>query len=73
MRWSKKRGLKRKRRTKEGEKKIAVRVSDYESIITAEKVSNLVSWIWLDVFNNLVLTEEEFLNLKKLNFVTKSK
>ena len=56
------------KKSKEGEKKIAVRVSDYESIITAEKVSNLVSWIWLDVFNNLVLTEEEFLNLKKLNF-----
>jgi hypothetical protein len=56
------------KKSKEGEKKIAVRVSDYESIITAKNVSDLVSWVWLDTFNELLFTEEDYLNLRKLNY-----
>ncbi len=56
------------KKSKEGEKKIAVRVSDYESIITAKNVSDLVSWVWLDTFNELLFTEEDYINLRKLNY-----
>ena len=51
-----------------GEKRTAVRVSKYESIETALKLSNLASWIWLDYFGIFPLKTFEFEKLKNAKF-----
>ena len=38
-----------------GEKRIAVRVSEYESIKTALALKDKVNWVWIDVFNKFPL------------------
>ena len=38
---------------KQGEKRIAVRFSEYESIETVRALKDFVSWIWIDVFTKL--------------------
>ena len=40
-----------------GEKRLAVRFSEYESFETVAAVAPFVSWIWVDVFTRLPLTK----------------
>jgi len=40
-----------------GEKRLAVRFSEYESFETVVAVAPFVSWIWVDVFTRLPLTK----------------
>ena len=51
-----------------GEKRTAIRISEYESINTAVSLTGKVSWIWVDFFTKLNLSKEEFLFLKKSGF-----
>jgi hypothetical protein len=41
---------------KSGEKRLAVRFSEYESLATVETMAPFVSWVWVDVFTRLPLT-----------------
>jgi hypothetical protein len=48
--------------------KIALRVSYYEGIETAEKLKNKINWIWYDTFFGLPKDIKIFSYLKKLNY-----
>jgi hypothetical protein len=41
---------------KMGERRLAVRFSEYESLSTVEAMGPFVSWVWVDVFTRLPLT-----------------
>jgi hypothetical protein len=45
------------RLSKKGERRIAVRVSEYENIETALSMKHLVDWVWLDSFTILPSAE----------------
>ena len=51
-----------------GEKRTAVRFSEYESINTVLKLTGMVSWVWVDYFNHLPLDEKNYRNLKDAGF-----
>jgi len=51
-----------------GYKNCAIRISEYESVETALRLKNRVSWLWIDTFTKLALTSEEYLKLKSANF-----
>ena len=51
-----------------GEKRLAVRVSEYESINTALSLKDKVDWIWVDCFTHFPLSSEEAKQLKQANF-----
>jgi hypothetical protein len=55
------------RLSKIGERRLAIRVSEYESMDTAISMKEFVDWIWLDSFNSLPSTDTYF-NLKKYGF-----
>lgn len=48
-----------------GEKRTAVRVSEYESIETALKVTGNAQWVWVDCFTKFPINQEEALSLKE--------
>ena len=52
----------------DGESRIAVRYSEYESIETVKKLKNLVQWVWVDTFTKLPLTKKDYNDLKKYGF-----
>jgi len=51
-----------------GERRLAVRFSEYESLATVEAMAPFVSWVWVDVFTQLPLTSfvETFLRHRGL-------
>ena len=49
-----------------GEKRLAVRFSEYESFETVAAVASFVSWIWVDVFTRLPLTKQSSEKAKEL-------
>lgn len=51
-----------------GERRCAVRVSQFESIDTALTLSGKVDWVWVDCFSEFALTHEDFLRLKNAGF-----
>ena len=51
-----------------GERRCAVRVSEFESIKTAEALAGLVSWIWVDCFTRFPITGGEAAHLQSLGF-----
>lgn len=51
-----------------GETRIAVRVSEYESIETVFAVSGMCQWVWVDCFSNLPVTSAEATRLKEAGF-----
>ena len=51
-----------------GEKRLAVRVSEYESVNTALSLKDKVDWIWVDCFTHFPLSLEEAKQLKQANF-----
>ena len=51
-----------------GEKRLAVRVSEYESINTALSLKDKADWIWVDCFTHFPLSSEEAKQLKQANF-----
>ena len=51
-----------------GERRTSIRVSEYESIETALKLSGKVNWIWIDFFNYLPIDYESYFKLKEGGF-----
>ena len=51
-----------------GEKRLAVRVSEYESIATALSLKDKVNWIWVDCFTRFPLNKNTAKQLKESNF-----
>lgn len=51
-----------------GEKRCAVRVSEYESIENAMLFSGLVEWVWIDTFNKLPISNKDFKKLREGGF-----
>ena len=51
-----------------GESRIAIRVSEYESVESALLLSSQIDWVWLDCFEGFPLTGEEFQRLKSGSF-----
>jgi len=49
-----------------GEKNIAVRLSEYESIETVNNVSNMVDWVWLDSFFKFIYDIDKLKYLRNL-------
>ena len=54
--------------SKAGEKNIALRFSEFESIESVLKMSGDINWIWVDCFTIFPLTKEIFDTLKERNF-----
>ena len=51
-----------------GEKRLAVRVSEYESINTALSLKDKAEWIWVDCFTHFPLSSDEAIQLKEAQF-----
>lgn len=51
-----------------GEKRCAVRISEYENIETALCLAERVSWVWLDCFTKFPINGIEASNLRALGF-----
>lgn len=51
-----------------GERRCAVRVSEFESIETALMLAGKVDWIWVDCFTKFPLSHEDALRLKNAGF-----
>jgi len=54
--------------TRLGESRIAVRVSEYESLENALLLQSKIDWIWLDCFNGFPLSAREFQILKSSSY-----
>lgn len=52
----------------EGEKNIAVRYSEFESIYTVTRVSGMFNWVWVDCFTKLPLNHYIFQLMKIGNY-----
>ncbi len=53
---------------REGEKRCAVRFSEYESLETVLNLKGLIDWVWVDFFNKFPLNNESFIKLKDHKF-----
>lgn len=53
---------------KSGERRCAVRVSEYESIDTALSLEGKVDWVWVDCFTHFPLSCEDAVRLKASGF-----
>ena len=51
-----------------GERRCALRVSEYEPIETALHFSKKLDWVWVDCFNHFPIHNVEFLKLKEAAF-----
>jgi hypothetical protein len=51
-----------------GERRCAVRVSEFESIETALTLSGKIDWVWVDCFTHFSLSEIEAKQLKEAGF-----
>ena len=52
---------------RQGERRCAVRISEYESIETALAVSDLIDWAWIDCFTRFPLSKEDAARLRDTN------
>lgn len=50
---------------RKGEKRIAVRFSEYEPIENALALAGKIEWVWVDCFTRFPLEEESYVRLKK--------
>ena len=50
-----------------GERRCAVRVSEYEEPSTALKMAKWIDWVWIDCFTKFPLTREQAKELKQAN------
>ena len=51
-----------------GEKRCAIRISEFESIDSAYNLAGRIEWVWIDYFNKFPLNRTEFMRLKKLGY-----
>jgi hypothetical protein len=54
--------------SKAGERRCAVRVSEFENIETALTLTGKVDWVWVDCFTNFPLSHEDAQRLKNSGF-----
>jgi hypothetical protein len=54
--------------SKQGERRCAVRVSEFESIQTALALAGKVDWVWVDCFSNFPLSHDDAAKLKDAGF-----
>lgn len=54
--------------SKQGERRCAVRVSEFESINTALTLAGKIDWVWVDCFTKFPLTGQEAKHLQGLGF-----
>ena len=54
--------------SKAGERRCAVRVSEFESVETAMTLAGKVDWIWVDCFTHLSLSHKDATRLKAAGF-----
>ena len=53
---------------KSGEKRCAIRISEFESIDSAYNLAGMIEWVWIDYFNKFPLNQNDFIELKKLGY-----
>lgn len=53
---------------KSGERKVALRYSEFEGLDTLKIMQGLVEWVWVDCFTKLPIDRELFLQLKKMDY-----
>ena len=53
--------------TSKGERRSAVRFSEYESVETVFNVSSKLDWVWLDSFNEFILNSNDIKFFQKMN------
>jgi len=51
-----------------GEKRCAVRLSEYESIDTVLSLTDMVNWVWIDCFTHFPLDINQIIRLKEAGF-----
>lgn len=51
-----------------GEKKIALRFSEFEGLDTIKEMKGKVDWVWVDCFTRLPLTQQNFKQLKEWGY-----
>jgi hypothetical protein len=51
-----------------GERRSAVRVSEFESVETALRLAGKIDWVWIDCFTHFALTQGEAQQLKQAGF-----
>jgi hypothetical protein len=51
-----------------GEKRVALRISEYEGLDTARNMAGKVEWIWVDCFSKIPIGRNEYKELKKLGY-----
>lgn len=51
-----------------GERRCAIRISEYESVATALTLSGKIEWAWVDCFTKFPLSLNDYKKLKDLNF-----
>jgi hypothetical protein len=56
------------RTARAGEKRCAVRISEFESINTAIALAGLVTWVWIDCFTRFPISGAEAAQLQSLGF-----
>lgn len=54
--------------SKQGEKNIALRVSELEGLDTARNMAGKINWIWLDCFTKIPIGKAEYEELKGLGY-----
>ena len=56
------------RMIKKSESRIAIRVSEYESVQSALLLESKIDWVWLDCFKGFPITDEELQMLRSASF-----
>ncbi len=51
-----------------GEKRCAIRISEFESIDSAYNLAGKIEWVWIDYFSRFPLNQKDFTELKKLGY-----
>lgn len=54
----------------QGERKIALRLSEYEGLDTIRNMAGKVEWVWIDCFTKIPIGKDEMNELKKLGYKT---
>jgi len=52
----------------QGERRCAVRISEFESIETALTLAGRVDWVWVDCFTRFPLSHDDAVNLQQVGF-----
>lgn len=54
--------------SRSGERRIAIRISEFEGLDTARNMAGMVEWIWVDCFSRFPIGKKEMDELKALGF-----